>query len=798
MPRLFSRVRLIASRLSSLVPRRTDESRDRRKALARLALADIHTFRLWSARLSAVDEVLGRQVGLRCTSLLAELSEAHHGTARDLAGVLSESLSRVQPQQRQKLLSVLVWAQGKSPSSLPMLAAELPSLLLRFEGEGLDRFLSEALVLHSESPARALGFLRLESREAVDSAGEAHGRTALEGLRRSLALYARGHCGEDVHVLPGERAYTDGRDIFLPRSLDLAGEAAVLAYRVLTARCAGYLEYGTFDLCLSDIPGDWPAPRPEELELERLFRSFGNPSLAKDLFFVFETYRVESLTRVHYPGMARDMDHLGNIWSPPREVASRMSPAVLAVETLRRHARGDRALDGLEPAVATAAAAAVQYFAAGGEALGSVCALQESYPAFHALLSFVQPGGRGVGAEGYAPSAGGADRPSVELAGQESRYRRMERLAQELREELRGKGEEVSIRQARRRAGSSYEEMDAFLERMPGPSGPLRRDGRVEPGDSTLRNPGLAESCTPSKGSWSYPEWDLEIGDIKPSWTQLREFRLSGGSSDFSDQVLAERGGEIRRLRAAFSALRPEVSRPVRGMDDGCELDIGRVIEAKIDRRAGFSSPSGLYVRRLRQERNAAVAFLLDLSSSTNEVANPEGRRIIDVEKEALLVISEAVDAIGDDFAIYGFSGYGRDQVAFYLAKDFDEPWGEPARRRVGKMSWKMENRDGAAIRHCTRKLVSWPSRSRLLVLLSDGKPLDCGCSQYSDAYAQADTKAALQEARQLGVRAFCITVDPYGQDYLQSMYGKHGYTVIDRVDTLPQRLPRIYRRLTR
>jgi nitric oxide reductase activation protein len=186
------------------------------------------------------------------------------------------------------------------------------------------------------------------------------------------------------------------------------------------------------------------------------------------------------------------------------------------------------------------------------------------------------------------------------------------------------------------------------------------------------------------------------------------------------------------------------------------------------------------------------------MSSSTNEVVNEQATRVIEVEKAALVLIAEAVDAIGDSCAIYGFSGYGRQQVAFYVAKDFEDPWNDTIRQRVGRISWKMENRDGAAIRHCTRKLSAAPGRVKLMLLLSDGKPLDCGCDHYSDRYAQEDTRVALQEARQAGIHPFCITIDPRGQEYLSRMYGEVGYTVIDRIEALPVRLPLIYRRLTR
>lgn len=161
-------------------------------------------------------------------------------------------------------------------------------------------------------------------------------------------------------------------------------------------------------------------------------------------------------------------------------------------------------------------------------------------------------------------------------------------------------------------------------------------------------------------------------------------------------------------------------------------------------------------------------------------------------------MIAEALDAIGDSSAIYGFSGYGREHVAFYAAKEFTQPYDDRVRERIGHIRWKMENRDGAAIRHATRKLVAQRARTRLLVLLSDGRPLDCGCDQYYDNYAQEDTRVALREARAEGVHPFCITVDPRGSSYLEQLYGEVGYVVIERAEALPELLPRIYWRLTR
>jgi nitric oxide reductase activation protein len=242
--------------------------------------------------------------------------------------------------------------------------------------------------------------------------------------------------------------------------------------------------------------------------------------------------------------------------------------------------------------------------------------------------------------------------------------------------------------------------------------------------------------------------------------------------------------------------MRPEGLGRVRGVLDGEEIDLDRALQEAVDARAGHPRQGRVHVRSARLRRDVAVGFLVDLSSSTNESADGSGRRIIDVEKAALVVAAEAMHALGDPFAIWGFSGYGRAHVSFLEAKSFSDPWDDSAARRVGRMSFKMENRDGAAVRHATTKLLAQPAHARLLVLLSDGKPLDCGCDRYHDRYAQEDTRMALREARRAGVRVYCVTVDPTGPRYLPRMYGDVAWTVIDRVDQLPERLARALQRL--
>jgi nitric oxide reductase activation protein len=171
------------------------------------------------------------------------------------------------------------------------------------------------------------------------------------------------------------------------------------------------------------------------------------------------------------------------------------------------------------------------------------------------------------------------------------------------------------------------------------------------------------------------------------------------------------------------------------------------------------------------------------------------GRRIIDIEKEGLVLMSEALEAVGDLYAMSGFTSEGRRNVKYYVFKDFDEPYSADVEKRIGGISYQNNTRLGTAIRHAAAKLAAQSARTKLLVVLSDGRPYD---HDYGDSrYAREDTKIALRAAKRSGITPFCITIDRESEDQLRDMYGEVGYTIIDDVLNLPERMPAIYRRLT-
>lgn len=771
------------------------------------------TLRAWVRYRGAVEEILGPAEAEAYTALLVEVARTDGAIARILALSLPDQLPRVPTEQRPLYFQLLGYALEQGPAALPLLCRSLPELIGTMEPHTIAAFIREGLTLYTESPQKAESFFRQESEVGQAAARKLQKALPLAEVSRTLGLYARAHCGEDVQLKPGKgSAFSDGHHIYLPEWMDHYGdERDFLSYRVLTALAAGYLEFGTFDLRVEDLGGRWPEAREGEGELQRFFAAFPNKSLARDLFQVLEDHRVEARIRAEYPGVARDLDRLGPELRQGREAPS--GSAARAVEGLARVVYGLEALD-LNEAEQTALQPVLGSLAlvTQGSVLDVARMVQQSYPAFDALMrrSGNEPNrkpGEGTGSRSAAP-------PTPPPPGRSSRPRAPQLRPEEAAPEDRQVEEQArrlwnapdserptptEARKIIRKERNRVDQGNVQLREQAQPPG-----GAVVPEEAELppvkgRNnlrPEEDPDLLPGERRAVYKEWDSGIEDYKPAWVTVREHRVREGSQSYVDEVMRRHHSRVVELRRRFEALRPQEFQRQTRLTDGAELDLDRVVEDRVAARSGGERSDRIYANDLRMRRDVAVAFLLDMSSSTNESADGSSRRIIDVEKEALILAAEALYSLGDSFAVFGFSGYGRGQVVFYVAKDFHEPWNDKTRARVGNLNFKMENRDGAAIRHATARLLARPARARLLMLLSDGKPLDCGCDHYYDRYAQDDTRAALREARKGGVHPFCITVDPSARAYLPRMYGDVAYTVIDRVEQLPAQLLRVYRRM--
>ena len=156
---------------------------------------------------------------------------------------------------------------------------------------------------------------------------------------------------------------------------------------------------------------------------------------------------------------------------------------------------------------------------------------------------------------------------------------------------------------------------------------------------------------------------------------------------------------------------------------------------------------------------------------------------------------------IGDTFGIFSYFSMGRHNNFFMVAKDFDERWDERAQGKIAGIEASSSNRDGCAIRHATARLAERPEKTKLLLLLSDGIPADAGYGSKDGSettrYAIEDTRKAVLDAKISGVIPYCITIDRSARSYIPHLYGDYHYAVIGDVGELPEKLSRLYLRLT-
>jgi len=289
-----------------------------------------------------------------------------------------------------------------------------------------------------------------------------------------------------------------------------------------------------------------------------------------------------------------------------------------------------------------------------------------------------------------------------------------------------------------------------------------------------------------------YPEWDYvdQTFAALPALVRLRAPVVAMDS--WATEALELYAPVIRRLRERFDKLRARRVRLVR-QRDGDELDMSACIEAYVDSRTSHAVGDRLYSSVRPARRALAIVLLVDISGSTEEKIRDE-ERVIDVAKLALLIVTQALDALGDPYAIVTFSGRTRENVRMRMVKDFADASRESVRQRISGLAPEGYTRAGAAIRHATAMLMRQPAGHRLLLLLSDGKPNDD--DGYTGRYAVEDTRQSILEAQGRGVHPYCLTIDRKGHDYLTRIFGESGHTILQRPEQLPLALADVIRRM--
>ncbi len=653
-------------------------------------------------------------------------------------------------------------------------------------------------------------------------------------MQHLLRLYIEALTGTEVEIaplaaVPDESRIGDGKTIQLPSLVNEFGddELDFRLYKVLAAHAAGQIEFGTYerdsmslrDVCaeiaelyspdnvaardafaISDdfvnqvangsenlnpetsIPAkmerkDRHVPSSVDLDYRLVLREFPLPQLARRIFGTLENGRIDRRLRHKYRGLARDLDLIREHLSRNRPRISALPASLVPFELLFQITLLGGALDDFRQAYAQIVSeleAIVGEYLSSSEATVADTLLATSR--VYALFQSVTPAD---------DSVQHMDVPQEQSESEDENMATTERLKQR-------QAERLPQRRDARELFNAWN--DPSAESNPDELAGIEAWSEAETPEEVLAEGEVA---------YNYDEWDRELTDHRLGWCRVVEKRVLQGDRAFVDQTRERHKGVISSIRHQFQLMKPENLTRVANEVDGEEFDLNAVIDFVIDRRADGHQSERLYTKRLRRRRDVAVSFLLDQSSSTARTIGRHplqpytrpGRRIIEIEKEGLVLMREALEAVGDVYSINGFTSEGRRNVKFYIVKDFDEKYSDEVKRRIGGINYQNNTRLGAAIRHATAKLARQDARTRLLIVLSDGRPYD---HDYGDArYAREDTREALRQAKNEGITPFCITIDRESEAELRDLYGEIGYTIIDDVLSLPERLPGIYRRLT-
>jgi nitric oxide reductase NorD protein len=304
------------------------------------------------------------------------------------------------------------------------------------------------------------------------------------------------------------------------------------------------------------------------------------------------------------------------------------------------------------------------------------------------------------------------------------------------------------------------------------------------------------EGKTPVSDPFHYHEWDYQIQLERPSWVTVLERQPKLGDLETIEQIIIDHKPVISRLKFLIESMIPQGMQRLRRQEDGDELDINAAIRAMVDIRTGQQPDTRIMMRYKRNVRDLAVMVLLDMSESANDKVRGHDYSIMDLTRSATVLLSDALDRIGDPFALHGFCSDGRHDVHYYRFKDFDQPYNDLVKARLAGMQGSYSTRMGAALRHAGEYLAQQHKNKKILFIITDGEPADNDTRD--PQYLRHDAKRAVEELARNGVSTYALSLDPHADQYVSRIFGANNFTVLDQVERLPEKLPMLYMGLTR
>ncbi|MDZ7656867.1 MAG: VWA domain-containing protein, partial [Sulfurimicrobium sp.] len=292
-----------------------------------------------------------------------------------------------------------------------------------------------------------------------------------------------------------------------------------------------------------------------------------------------------------------------------------------------------------------------------------------------------------------------------------------------------------------------------------------------------------------------YPEWDYASQTYRPDWASVYAALHPSGNPADIDRLLAKHGALAKQLKKMLDLLKPQDKVRIRYQEEGSELDLDVAIRSLIDFKCGATPDPRINMSHRTSGRDIAVLLLLDLSESLNEKAAGSDQTILELSQEAVSLLAWAIEKLGDSFAIAGFHSNTRHDVRYLHIKGYGEHFNDDVKARLAAMEASYSTRMGAAMRHAAHYLGARPADKKLMLILTDGMPSDVDV--HDERLLIEDARQAVKELDQQGIFPYCINLDPKADEYVGDIFG-HQYTVIDRIERLPERLPQLFMALTK
>ena len=736
-----------------------------------------------------------------------------------LASFLSESIRELSDEKRNWQISqIRKIIRTDFLLAEPFIKAMKKSLYL-LSKDRLKHFVNLGLEKFKKNESLGIKFLSLESKTGMDIYQELLVTISINQVQAQLNRYLQARTGLGISVRPLSampksfyQSYTkplfvcaDGKFIFLPDEISLFSnkQENLNLYKCLTKLEAAFYEFKTFEFDLEKALQRCsinPLLLEDNLsrlsDMEQFFFLFPKPKLASDLFTIFEQGRIRILLEHFYPGIIRtafpQLQHEAGQIAQPYFISYLYSCIALdKKENLKN--RYSRKIEQIQ-----------RYFKKIIHKESPVEACAELVYKFYPMIEKIIYDFSHKKYTGLKTPFDRKLRPDLFYAS----FFQVEKNAEKIKLKLQEKGlnaykSDIKKKLIQKQADFSIDDLKEIVFSLNNTDCSNIKSQNIKIDLSQLDLSEIlgkqykdnlledAQDCL----VFRYKEWDINLGDYLYEHTRILDKTVPEIKGNFYDNALNRHYSLTRSIRRAFELLKPQGMTILRQWTEGDEFDYRALLDYAVDKKAGIMPLDRLYIKRIKQQRDVAVLLLVDLSKSTSNPVFDSNLSVLDVEKQAIVLFCEALEVLGDNFAIAGFSGTGRLSVDYFHIKDFDEPVEDTVKNRINSMSPQRSTRMGAAIRHASAQLEKTAAKVRILIILGDGFPND---TDYKREYAIADTRKAIAEARAKNIHAKAITVNIMGDSKLDDLYGSMHHNVISDVRELPGKLLRIYSSLTK